>query len=1087
MAGRAEAHDIPGAPDARMMLSGNLHRADERQFMRVLLVANRGEVAGRVMRAACECGVTPIAVYAADDASAPYCAMAARAIALPGTGPAAYLDIAAIIAAAKEAGADAIHPGWGFLSESPAFAQACIEAGMAFVGPSPGLLALFGDKLRAREFAQTCGVPIAESAATPSGAESLLTTGPIMIKAASSGGGRGMRVVRDLAELEQAWALCAAEARSAFGDGAVYAERYIARARHVEVQIVADGTQAIALGSRECSLQRRRQKLVEFAPAPLAAEQAAALTDAALRMASSAGYRGLGTWEFLVGADGFWFLEVNPRLQVEHTVTEATTGTDLVHMQLRLAGGATLRDLDLSAPVASHGIALQLRINAERMDAKGETWPTSGTITRFEPPCGPGVRVDHALSAGYAPPLAFDNLLAKLIVHAPTRAMLFRRAERALGEFRIEGIATNIPMLARLIAMDEVRSGDIHTGFIEAHAGALAQAAAPSTPSAGESHSEGLIAVAAPMTGRLVAIDVAVGDVLRAGQRCALLEAMKMQIALAPSEAGRVRALLVELGAVANEGEPILLLEPVALEGNPETEAEVDPDAIRPDLAEALERLRATTDEARPEPVARRRQQGKRTARENIAALLDPGGFLEYGALAVAAQRQRRSLEDLIRLSPADGLISGVGKVEGSDVAVLAYDYTVMAGTQGFLGHKKTDRLLAIAIKHRLPVVLFAEGGGGRPGDTDVMAVAGLDIPTFGRFARLSGQVPLIGVVSGNCFAGNAALLGCCDAIIATRDASIGMAGPAMIEGGGLGVFRADEIGPANVQGPNGVIDILVADEDEAVAAARHYLSFFTKAKIPFAAADQRRLRAIVPEDRKRAYDMRALIALLADEHSALELRRAFAPGMITALIRIEGRPLGLIANNPMHLGGAIDAVGADKAARFLQLCDAHRLPVLSLCDTPGFMVGPENERSAPVRHVCRMFVGGAALTVPLFCIIPRKGYGLGAMAMAGGGFHETVFTAAWPSGEFGGMGLEGAVRLGYKRELEAEQDAGARQALFESLVERLYANGRAINMASYLEIDAVIDPAETRAWISRGLDAAPPGERSAKRFIDTW
>jgi acetyl-CoA carboxylase carboxyltransferase component len=333
------------------------------------------------------------------------------------------------------------------------------------------------------------------------------------------------------------------------------------------------------------------------------------------------------------------------------------------------------------------------------------------------------------------------------------------------------------------------------------------------------------------------------------------------------------------------------------------------------------------------------------------------------------------------------------------------------------------------------------------------------------------------------------------------------MGGPAMIEGGGLGRFRPEEVGPSATQSANGVIDILVADEAEATATARTYLSYFgatsdrNDAGAPFAGsrandagkseftafacADQAALRHAVPADRKRIYDIRALIAGLADTGSVLELRRGFGAGMITALVRIEGRPVGLIANNPAHLGGAIDAPAADKAARFLQLCDSHGLPIVSLCDTPGFMVGPETERTAQVRHVCRLFVTGAALGVPAFCIVLRKGYGLGAMAMALGGFHRTRLTASWPSGEFGGMGLEGAVRLGYRRELAAEADPAARQALFESLVARMYAEGQAINMAVYVEIDAVIDPAETRQWLARGLRAS--AAKASGRFIDTW
>ncbi|WP_322100533.1 acyl-CoA carboxylase subunit beta, partial [Pseudomonas aeruginosa] len=476
---------------------------------------------------------------------------------------------------------------------------------------------------------------------------------------------------------------------------------------------------------------------------------------------------------------------------------------------------------------------------------------------------------------------------------------------------------------------------------------------------------------------------------------------------------------------------------------------------------EVLERQAALGDERRPQALARRRKTGQRTARENVLDLLDEGSFSEYGGFALAAQRRRRSAEELLELSPADGLVAGTGTVgaasfgvQAARCLVLAYDYTVFAGTQGVMNHKKTDRLLGLAEQWRLPLVLFAEGGGGRPGDTDFVGVAGLDCHTFVGMARLSGLVPLVGVVSGRCFAGNAALLGCCDVIIATRDATIGMAGPAMIEGGGLGRFAAEEVGPTGVQGPNGVIDVLVANEAEAVAVARRYLGYFQGPLPDWSCADQRELRHLVPENRLRAYDIRQAIEVLADRDSVLELRRQFAPGLVTALLRIEGRVFGLIANNPGHLGGAIDAAAGDKAARFMQLCDAFDIPIVSLCDTPGFMVGPEAEKQATVRHVSRMFVSAASLTVPFFTVVLRKGYGLGAQAMAAGSFHSPLFTVAWPSGEFGAMGLEGAVRLGFAKELAAEEDPQRREALFRGMVDKAYRNGKALNMASYLEID---------------------------------
>jgi acetyl-CoA carboxylase carboxyltransferase component len=356
--------------------------------------------------------------------------------------------------------------------------------------------------------------------------------------------------------------------------------------------------------------------------------------------------------------------------------------------------------------------------------------------------------------------------------------------------------------------------------------------------------------------------------------------------------------------------------------------------------------------------------------------------------------------------------------------------------------------------------------------------------------AKLSGQAPLVGIVSGRCFAGNAALLGCTDVIIATQDSNIGMGGPAMIEGGGLGIYRPEDIGPIEVQTKNGVVDVAVADEAEAVDVAKRYLSYFQGALADWTCADQRLLRQAIPENRLRAYEVRKVIETLADTGSVLELRAGFGLGMVTCLVRIEGRAFGLMANNPHHLGGAIDADAADKAARFMQRCEAYGLPILSLCDTPGFMVGPDVEKTAQVRHVSRMFVTAASLSVPFFAVVLRKGYGLGAQSMTGGSFHAPVFNISWPTGEFGGMGLEGAVRLGFKKELEAIADPEAREAEFRKRVDRSYAIGKAVNMAAHLEIDAVIDPMETRRWVIRGVKSVPPRDdrgHSRKRFIDAW
>lgn len=602
------------------------------------------------------------------------------------------------------------------------------------------------------------------------------------------------------------------------------------------------------------------------------------------------------------------------------------------------------------------------------------------------------------------------------------------------------------------------------------------------------------------MSASVVQTCVAPGDPVVAGQLLLVLEAMKMEHEVrAPADA-TVAALLVGAGDLVAEEEVLLRLGParpvMPAAGEPaigEPAIPAAPAPMRPDLLALQERLAFTLDAARPEAVARRHALGLRTARENIADLCDPGSFIEYGALAIAAQTRRRPLDDLIRNTPADGMVTGLGSVNGSlfgaeasRCAVMAYDATVLAGTQGMRNHQKTDRLVEVALQQRLPVVLFAEGGGGRPGDTDSTAIAGLHLTSFASYARLSGQVPVVGIAAGRCFAGNAALLGCSDVVIATRGSNIGMGGPAMVEGGGLGVFRPEDIGPSEVQARNGVIDVLVDDEAEAVRVARQYLSYFQGHLSGGDAPDPQRLRDVLPENRVRSYDMHEVLRGVVDVGTLLELRAGFGMGVFTALGRIDGRPVGLLASNPAHLGGAIDADAADKAARFLQLCNGHGLPVVSLIDTPGFMVGPEAEAQAQVRHVSRLFVRAAHLRVPVFAVVLRKGYGLGAMAMAGGGFHAPVFTAAWPSGEFGGMGLEGAVRLGYRKELEAVAEGPAREALYQRLVAEQYERGRAVHMAGALEIDAVIDPAETRRWLALGLASARV-QPAVSHPIDTW
>ena len=1103
-----------------------------------LLIANRGEIAIRIARTAADLGIRTVGVFAEDDTTSLHRRHVDDARGLRGSGPRAYLDVEQLLAVARDAGCDAVHPGYGFLSEQAAFARRCTDTGLVFVGPRAETLALLGDKVAARALAARCGVPVprgTDAAVSLDEARVFLAAlGPdtaIVVKAVVGGGGRGLRVVRRPDELDDA---CRSEAQAAFGDDALYVEELLPRVRHVEVQVIGDGTGAVIhLGERDCSLQRRHQKLVEVTPAPgLADDVRARLAAAAVRMAAEVRYANVGTFEFLVDAGRLAFIEANPRLQVEHTVTEELAGVDLVAAQLGIAAGRSLAELgfrqeDVARP---RGFALEVRVNCETLAADGSVRPSTGVLGAFDVPTGPGVRVDTAGYAGYRPSTSFDSLLAKVVVRntATDFAGVVAKTCRALSEFRTDGVSTNLPFLRNLLRHPALATFAVTTRFVEEHlhellvddgpqprrhveitAGRAGASVDPHDPLAVLVHGktasvvapvawEEAVVVRAPMQGTVVAIDVSPGDTVPAAAQLLVMEAMKMEHVVAAPVGGIVRAVHVAAGDTVYEGSPLVVLEESAVEGTAaDAGAHADLAHVRPDLAEVEQRHAQTRDAARPDAVARRRQTAQRTARENVDDLCDPGTFVEYGPLVIAAQRRRRPVEELIERTPADGLVAGIGRVNGhlfdeprSRCVVMAYDYTVLAGTQGIQNHRKKDRLFELASQLRLPVAFFTEGGGGRPGDTDGTTVAGLDCWAFNYWGRLSGLVPLVGFNSGRCFAGNAALLGCCDVVIATANSSIGMGGPAMIEGGGLGVFHPDEVGPMAVQLSNGVVDVAVADEAEAVRVAKQYLAYFQGSVATWECADQRRLRTTVPENRLRVYDVRAVIRTLADTGSVLELRRHFGFGMVTALVRVEGRPLGVVANDPSHLGGAIDRDGADKAARFMQLCDAFDLPLLFLCDTPGMMVGPEAEKTALVRHVSRLFVVGANLTVPFFTIVLRKGYGLGAQAMAGGSFKAPLFTVAWPTGEFGGMGLEGAVKLGYRKELAAVEDPAARQQLFAEMVARMYEHGKAVSYATYFEIDDVIDPADSRTWITTALRSTPPPpvrRRKKRPCVDTW
>lgn len=1134
--------------------------------LKKLLIANRGEIAIRIHRTATEMGLDTVTVYPQDDGESLHAMVGCESVQLEGVGAAAYLDIEQMIELAKAHDCDSIHPGYGFLAENADFASACGRSEITFIGPSPKALVLMGDKLKARDLAVANNIPVLPATnilkSTDEAIEfmnSAANGGRVMLKAVAGGGGRGMRAVSDVKEIASAMERGSAEALAAFGSGDLYAELLIEHALHIEVQIIGDVDSNVShLGERDCSIQRRNQKVVEVAPSPQLPDslRQGILADA-VKLAGAAEYSSLGTFEFLVDGQNlnddspYFFIEANPRLQVEHTVTEEVTGVDLVRTQLEIAQGRSLEEMGLTRELAPppRGFAIQLRVNMEALQEDGVAMPKTGTLTAFLPPEGPGIRVDSFGYEGYKTSGLYDPLLAKLIVHSgqPSFAAAAGRAARALSEFVIDGVETNLGVLMNIMDDNRVRNGQMYTRFIDENLDSLLEPRTLATkPSSADrnielagakvdsrdplavlsegrqqreelraqatperEYAEGQIPVRATMQSTIISLEFEVGATVLKDQEILILNAMKMEHVVKSPVSGSVREINVAAGDTVPENTVLLVIEEGTVTGEAkEAKIDLDLDTPRPDLAEVIRRRALTTDESRKKQVEKRHDQGGRTARENIYDLADDGTFVQYGSLAVG-QGLHGTVDELLDYAPSDGLVMGLGHVNGdtfdesrSRCVLMSYDYSVLAGSQGGMNHKMMDRMFQTAYKLNSPLVLFTEGGGGRAGggsrnarpgrggSPQISGGGGLNTPSWTLLSRLSGRVPVVGVNAGFCFAGNAVLLGCCDVIIATENSSIGIGGPAMIEGGGLGVFSPEEVGPMSVQVPSGVVDIAVKDEAEAVTMTKKYLSYFQGALDTWEANDQRLLRHVIPENRLRVYDIRELIDILADKDSVLELRPNFGTAMITSFLRIEGRPMGVIANNPAVISGAIDSDAADKAARFMKMCDAFQIPLLLLCDCPGIMVGPEVEKTGLVRHAARMFVIGANVQVPSYMVILRKAYGLGAQAMGGGNQRLPAFVVAWPTSEFGGMGLEGQVKLGQRARLEAIEDLQERQIAYERMVEAAYNRGKGLNAGHVFEVDDVIDPADTRRWIVAGMKANEPLERKPQLrtpIIDAW
>lgn len=1112
-----------------------------------ILIANRSEIACRLIRTySLYPSIHTVALFTPSEKGSTHVRLATTSVALPEEGPRAYLDAANIVNIAKKEGCWGIAPGYGFLSEDAEFVRLCEGEGIVFIGPSSEQLAQLGNKLSARSLAADAGVPILNGTNTIRDrgasirdvlafAKSLGPARKIILKAAAGGGGRGIRIIDDNTDdqaIRLAYEACRREAHASFGDGSLFAERYLHGAKHIEVQLLGDGTGEVChFWERECSLQRRNQKVVEIAPShSITPWLRRAIIEAAVKLGKAVKLRSLATIEFLVDAatEDYYFMETNPRIQVEHTITEQINGIDLVDLQLQVALGRTLADLHIiREPQPPRLTSIQLRINAENFRQDGTAQPETGTIRQGYFPTGAGVRVETALEGGrhHAVSPLFDSLLAKLIVTSSSYESALRLARWAIGETRIVGCRTNQSFLMALLDMQTLQEGKSNILTIQENFEALYSAtqqfedallakgdrtSKEATSPAGDApkveRPAGSEELLAHVTGVVLSIKVSEGDKITAGQELVILAAMKMEHSVRSAYSGVVAKVAVTQGQQVNAGDALLF---ISSDGDsssssthdpPETE---NPEKLRPELTELNERKAFLRYAGREEDVAKRHANGYLTGRENLDLLVDKDSFVEFGDLVVAAQRKRYPMSHLIARTSGDGIIVGWAKMGSHPVAVVIGDYLVLAGTQGHLHHQKLDRIFQSIIDHPAPLVLYAEGGGGRPGDTDHLGMAGLNTPSFGLMGEIKARgIPSVAVVNGYCFAGSAALLGTCDIVIATRGGSkgapsrksttIGMGGQAMIEGGGLGRFEHEHIGPVDVHMRSGGIDVLVDTEVEAAPLVRKIVALFTRPQLPPAeslyTSDPLRLRTAVPplSSRRRAYDVRRVINLLLDDDSFIEFCPEWGLSVLTGFGRVNGRAVAIMASNSSSpLGGVIDVASGAKVNRLLRLLiRLGGMHILTLCDTPGFMVGPDFERSIEAQgagSTYRCFgdwfgnsqefavLGGRILGVVL-----RNGFGLGAQAMLGGGSTKNSMCVAWPSAIFGGMGIEGAVRLAYRKELGAINDLEKRKEKEQEMIDRMYSEGNALNTATVAEIDSVIDPATTRKWLEQMIEVLP-------------
>ena len=1090
-------------------------------MLKRVLIANRGEIAIRIARAAASLGVDSVAIFTRPDSLSLHTKLAGSAREIGGDAVRGYLDIEAVIAAAKASGCDCVHPGYGFLSENTLFAERCRAEGLRFIGPSPASLKLFGDKVEARAFAQAQGIAVIP------GAPKLASSGeakakakaigyPVMLKASAGGGGRGMRAVARPEEMDEAFARCQGEAEAAFGDRALFLEKIVPRPRHIEVQVLGDGQgNVVHLFERDCSVQLRNQKVVEVAPAPNLDEglRQRILADA-VTLARAARYENAGTVEFLVNPETgeHFFIECNPRIQVEHTITEQVMGFDLVEAQFRIAAGATLAGLGLADQKAvgtPRGFAVQARVVAQG----------TGTLSAYREPSGPGVRVDACGYVGLAPPPQFDPLLAKLICQSGSSGCFdsaVDRTRRALDEFHIVGVPTNGDQLRAILAHPEFRAGNARTTllaealepaktktgalqFLDQQAASLGRGRGASAPPARPLPvPAGHEAVESPHAGSVVDIKAREGAEVKAGDLLFVVSAMKMETSVTAPCSGLVATLAALAVGDTVDGGQILAVIKLAV-GAAKAAPTVTSDEGWTPMLDKVAALQAIAHKrlapgSNDPGVVRQRNRRKLTCRERIDTLLDPGSFREVGSLAGFATFDEDG--GVAEFTPASH-VGGQGRIEGRPCIVCADDFTSRGGhADGAIGHK-SRYLDQLSIELRTPSIRLLDGssGGGsvatmvpkqdgsaaakestgaiKAGRPRVVGGGGSFLPghlgsTF--YTEQLASVPVVNLLLGSVVGIGAAKAVLGHFSVMVRDISqLFVAGPPVVSHAmGYDVTKED-LGGWHIHCRNGSVDNLAETEEEAMAQTRRFLSYLpssvyeappvTKSADP-AGRREEELLTLVPRKRTATFDMRRAIRLLADKDSFFEIGPLWGTDQVTGFVRMNGYPMGVIASDSRHVnGGALTADGCDKLKRHLDVCDLFHLPVLNLVDNPGFAVGIEHEIAGTIRKGGEWMVAFAQVAVPIFTVLMRRSFGV-----AGNNYATPRSAAsarvAWPSADVGGIPPEGGIEAAYKRQLAEAPDPAALRAEINARIESVRGP---IGPLNRFEIEEMIDPRDTR------------------------